>query len=264
VESEHYRIRTNLSVPAAIALGVQLEELHRLWRQIFVGYYATDADIVAMFQPAARLPAAKCDVVCFRNHDEYVAALKPAIPNIDITEGLYYAPLHTAYFYSRPDDSRRTVNHEGTHQLFQQSRHVADNVGQKANFWVVEGVALYLESLHREDDCYVVGGQDDPRVQAAIYHLRMGDFYVPFENVAHLGMNDLLGHAEIAKLYSQLAGMTHFLMHYDDGRYREALLHYLKDVYNGSQDPALLAHHCGVSYPELDRQYRIYMGVASH
>ena len=32
--------------------------------------------------------------------------------------------------------------------------------------------------------------------------------------------------------------MTHFLVHDDGGRYRDALVAYLSAVYNGSQDPA--------------------------
>jgi hypothetical protein len=77
--------------------------------------------------------------------------------------------------------------------------------------------------------------------------------------VVQLGMDDLQKHAEIAKLYSQLSAMTHFLMFYDCGRYRPALMTYLKDVYQGSADTGLLAQRCGASYGELDRQYREYM-----
>ena len=34
IETEHYRIRTNHSIEAAVAIGTELENLHRLWRQI--------------------------------------------------------------------------------------------------------------------------------------------------------------------------------------------------------------------------------------
>ena len=49
IETEHYRIRTNHSIEAAVALGVKLENLHRLWRQIFLGYYSSAADVEALF-----------------------------------------------------------------------------------------------------------------------------------------------------------------------------------------------------------------------
>ncbi len=56
IETEHYRIRTNHSIEAAVALGVKLENLHRLWRQIFLGYYSSEADVEALF--SGRPPSA--------------------------------------------------------------------------------------------------------------------------------------------------------------------------------------------------------------
>jgi hypothetical protein len=56
-------------------------------------------------------------------------------------------------------------------------------------------------------------------------------------------------------IYSQMAGLTHFLASYDSGRYRDSLVGFLRAVYNGDQDPNRLARLIGESYPELDRQY---------
>jgi hypothetical protein len=53
--------------------------------------------------------------------------------------------------------------------------------------------------------------------------------------------------------------MTSFLIHYDNGRYRDALVRCLAAIYNGSQDPDLLARTTGTDYAELDKQYRDYM-----
>ena len=54
IETEHYRIRTNHSIEAAVALGVKLENLHRIWRQVFLGYYASAADVEALFSGRPR------------------------------------------------------------------------------------------------------------------------------------------------------------------------------------------------------------------
>ena len=53
--------------------------------------------------------------------------------------------------------------------------------------------------------------------------------------------------------------MTSFLVHYDDGRYRDALVRCLTATYDGSQDPDLLARLTGIGYAELDKQYQAYM-----
>ena len=44
--------------------------------------------------------------------------------------------------------------------------------------------------------------------------------------------------------------MTNFLVHYDDGRYRDALVSCLAAIYDGSQDPDLLARATGTDYAE--------------
>ena len=46
IETEHYHIRTNHSIEVAVALGVKLEDLHRVWRQVFAGYYCSAADVL--------------------------------------------------------------------------------------------------------------------------------------------------------------------------------------------------------------------------
>jgi len=72
-------------------------------------------------------------------------------------------------------------------------------------------------------------------------------------------VQDIQGHPEIAKLYSQIAAMTSFLIHYDDGRYRDTLVSCLAATYDGSQDPDLLARATGKDYAELDKQYQAFM-----
>ena len=300
IETEHYRIRTNHSIEAAAALGAKLENLHRIWRQVFLGYYASQADIEALFsdkpprgypagshpegtrqgatqrvpatdhgprttdilvdeRPIIRAATARLDVVYFRDKEQYCEALKPSVPEIGISTGLYVAENRIAYFFAGSEDSERTMYHEATHQLFWQSRRVGRDVGCKANCWLLEGIAMYMETLRRQRDCFVLGGLDDARLEAARYHLEKKDFYVPFEKLVRMGVRDVQGHPEITKLYSQVAAMTSFLMHYGNGRYRDALVGCLAAVYDGSQDPDLLARTTGSSYSELDKQYKEYM-----
>ena len=124
IESEHYRIRTNHSIEAAVALSVKLENLHRLWRQIFLGYYSSEADVEALFsgRPVHNTESPRFDVVYFRDKEQYHRALKPIMPDVGISMGLYVSQNHTAYFFAGNEDSERTTYHEATHQLFQQSR----------------------------------------------------------------------------------------------------------------------------------------------
>jgi hypothetical protein len=261
VETEHYTIRTDHSIEAAVALGVKLERLYRLWSQLFVRYYASQADVAAMFDGRAKPAAAqrRHDVVYFRDRDEYVRSLEADMPNIGITVGVYRDRLRRAYFFPGKQGDDRTLNHEATHQLFYESRPVAPVVAGKANFWIVEGIAMFMESLRQEDGYYVLGGFDDLRLNAAQYRLLHDRFYVPLDKFVDYGMEQFQTDPRIATLYSQAAGLTHFLVFGDGGRFRDALVSYLTAIYAGRADRDTLSKLTGANYSDLDKQYRQFL-----
>ncbi len=262
VETEHYTIRTNHSIEAAVALGVKLERLYRVWQQLFVRYYATEAQMMALFDGRGRTKRAEPthhEVVFFRDRADYNRTLRAAMPNIDMSIGVYVESTQKAYFFAGEGYEDRTLHHEATHQLFHESRPVAKDVGSAANFWIVEGIAMFMESLREEDGYYTLGGFDDDRNVAARYRLLNDNFYVPLSEFCGYGMAQLQGDKRIATLYSQAAGLTHFLVFYDGGRYRDALIAYLSLVYSGRDDGATLTRLTGIPYGQLDKQYREFM-----
>jgi hypothetical protein len=262
IETEHYTIRTNHSLKAGVALGVKLERLHRLWQEMFVCYWASEADVIAMFdgrsRPAAH-PSPRHSVVFFRDHDDYNRSLRAAMPNIGISVGVYLDRLRRAYFFADKQNDDRTLYHEATHQLFHESRPVAPEVGVKTNFWIIEGIAMYMESLRQEDGFYVLGGFDDERLHAAQYRLLVDKFYVPLQPFCGYGMTRLQSDPRIRTLYSQAAGLANFLVDYDGGQYRDALVSYLVAVYTGRDDPDTLAKLTSTGYSELDKQYHAFL-----
>jgi len=264
IETEHYMIRTNHSIEAGVDLGRQLERLYRVWKQLFIRFYASEAEVAALFAGGSRRrapirPGRRHGVVYFRDRDDYNRSLRPTLPNIEISIGVYVENSRRAYFFAGEDYDRRTLYHEATHQLFHESRPVAPGVGLKQNFWIIEGIAMYMESLREEDGYHVLGGFDDLRMQAARYRLLNDGFYVPLAEFTSYGMEAIQSDKRIATLYSQAAGLTHFLIHYDGGRYRDALVAYLASVYSGHDNANTLAQLTGTRYSELDRQYREFM-----
>ncbi len=259
IETEHYAIHTNHSIEAGVALGVKLERLYRLWQQLFVRYFASEADVVALFDGRSR-PATRMrhHVVYFRDRDEFKRFLQDSTPNID-TIGLYRDRPPCAYFFADKESDDRTLYHEATHQLFHESRPVAASVGQNANFWIVEGIAMYMESLRQEDGFYVLGGFEDERVHAARYRLLEDKFYVPLAEFAGYSRDQFQKDPRITTFYSQAAGLANFLIYYDGGRYRDALVAYLVMVYTGRDRPDTLARLIDIEFDSLDKQYRDYM-----
>ena len=114
--------------------------------------------------PAWRPAAPKShlfQVVYFRDRDDYNRSLRGAMPKLGMSLGVYVPKKRTAYFFAGKESDDRTLYHEATHQLFYQSRRVSPELGSKGNFWIVEGMALYMESLREEDGYFVLGGLDD-------------------------------------------------------------------------------------------------------
>src|SRR5690606_30146311 len=130
------------------------------------------------------------------------------------------------------------------------------NVGAVNNFWIVEGIANYFESLNKgSDGKFTIGKADAGRLPAAVHRRLVDGYYIPLAELVALGKQDLQSRADLGPLYSQAAGVATFLMEYDGGRYREPLSRYLQAVYAGKATDSTLAELCGTSYAELDRQY---------
>jgi hypothetical protein len=70
-------------------------------------------------------------------------------------------------------------------------------------------------------------------------------------------------HPQVAPLYTQAAGFTHFLMHYEDGLYRDDLITLLAAIYRPDGDYILqepsLARIAEVTHDAFDQQYRTHM-----
>jgi hypothetical protein len=270
IETEHYAIRTNHSLEGGVQLGVKLEQVFRVWRELFIRYFATPAQVAELFDGRARkrqMPFPQLRVVYFRDRDDYVRGLPILFPNlkqevVGMSEGVYIADAQRAFFFAGKEQDDRTMYHEATHQLFHQTRPVANDVGFRANFWIVEGIAMYMETLRREDGFLVLGGFDDARILAARYRLLHDNFYVPLAEFSSFGLQKLQADPRIGTLYSQAAGLTQFLVHYDGGRYRDALVAYLSAVYSGADTPVILAQLTGASFADLDKQYREYIKSA--
>src|SRR3569623_2114444 len=149
--------------------------------------------------------------------------------------------------------------HEATHQLFNETRPLRISPGVETNFWVLEGIACYMETLTERDGYDLVGGANAVRLNAAQYRALKDDFYIPLADFCAYSRDRLQSDPRVMMLYSQAAGLSHFLMHYDSGRYRDEMLAYLMAVYTGRDRASTLSELTGATYPALDRQYHEFL-----
>jgi len=263
VESEHFRITTDHSEDAGTQLAAKLEELHDVWRQLFFSHWSNAAVLARRFEGkiSAERSTRSHRVVLFRDRAAYVERLKRLEPRIEVTVGIYLEAPKTAYFYVDREAQDDLYFHEVTHQLFSETGRVAPEVAVLANMWIVEGVAMYMESLRRRNGYYTVGGSDANRLQYARYRTLNQGSYVPLDQLAALGRRAWQQHEEMHLLYSQAAGLAAFLMDHERGRYRPLLADYLQAVYQGRDNARTLAVLAGVPSADLERQYRQFLDV---
>jgi len=263
IDSEHFSAVTNAGEPAGRELVGQLEQLYTAWEQIFVPYWATKVDLASRMQsgPMARSAFRKRKVVLFKNRAEYIAALKSVQPKIEITHGLYLDTDSTVYLYAGDPSLTATWRHEATHQLFHESRKVPPDIGARHNFWAIEGAAMYMESMSAKQGYAVCGGLDASRLQFSRDNWMRGGFYVRQVQFVSLSRGQIQQDKNIGKLYSQGAGLAHFLMDAQDGKYRTAFGAYLDQVYAGNDTANSLSQVTGVLFPQLDQQYADWLRV---
>lgn len=201
----------------------------------------------------------------FASKQDYVKYLEPTQPRIAITLGFYDVKTETSFFFAGTESSPATQLHEATHQLFQElQRASVPRIGADANFWVVEGVALYMESLRQRGPYGIIGGFHANRLQFARYRCLQEGFQVPLESLVAVDRTAMQEHAEIRRLYSQSAGLTHFFMDDESGKYRTGLIRYLRSVYQGRDRIGTLASFLDTGFAELDGQYKNFLDVTDN
>lgn len=267
IKTENYLVRTNHSLERGVELAKKLEDFHDLFFQTFAGYFSSQEQVKQLFEgPTTRATIPEPNVVhYYRTRDEYIQVLKQKTTQpIEITQGMYFPVNGIAYFFDDPGGAgASTLYHEATHQLLSGSRPQTGPIGMRANFWVVEGIACYMESFQREGERFSVGDPENGRIQAARMHLVQEGYYVPLREFAALGMYPFQNDKNVRKNYSQSAALCHFFMHYEGGRYRESLIEHISQIYSPRERvreaPDSLASLTGVDDDELDRQYRDYV-----
>jgi Leucine-rich repeat (LRR) protein len=179
------------------------------------------------------------------------------------TLGLYDDKQHIAYFFGGDTSVYPTWYHEATHQLFQEAlAGTRDEPGQERNFWALEGAALYMESLAQQAGYWTVGGCEADRLQYARYRVLSGDLALPLARISALSRDEIQKSDDIGRIYTQAAGLAHFLIDGEEGMYREAFIDLLTAIYRGEDTTNSLDKATGQLPERLDEQYRKFLNVS--
>jgi len=266
VRTEHYLVRTNHSFERGLELARKLEVFQGFFRQLLPAFFETPEQLRQMMTGAGvAKPVPKPLVVhYYRVRDEYVAAVrKETQQRIEQTRGIFFPRTGVAHFFHDPeqtDDS--TLYHEAAHQLLSGARPAHGEIGVDNDFWPIEGIACYVESFTPAEGG---GGGLGPnqRVLAARQHLLQERYYIPYVTFCRLGMHEYQADPEIKRNYAQGAGLVHFFLEYEGGRYRDAFIEYLSQVYSPTKSvrtkPESVYRLAEVEPGDLDREYERHL-----
>lgn len=263
IRTDHYLIKTNVSLEKGVKLGKALEEFYEVFQETFAGFFHTPEQLQKLFDGGAKpglIDVKPYTVHFYRTREEYFDRLRVFFPTIEQTNGVYMTSERVAHFYEDPDnDHAGTLYHEGTHQLFYESSPSNRTICESHHFWIIEGIACYMESLQRKNGSITLGDPKYIRFAGARHNLIRENYYVPLREFSGMGMQDFQTAPNLSKNYTQAAGLARFFMLYQHGRYREALIRHLEQLYSNDarkrDQVSGLDELTGVEYEDLDKQY---------
>jgi hypothetical protein len=241
--TEHFDI-TAFKAEDGILVGQQLEHLFHAWELLSAEF---------LKEEATKTPVQlRCKVVLYRDKEEYEVNLRRIDPNIALSNGFYYAPEKTAYFYS---SETRVLFHEGTHQILAEHFFCEHASVFPNNFWIVEGIALFMQTLKIEEKTYKLGDIMDDRLFSAKKYQFEQNYSMPIRRLTAMSMRKIHASTDLQKIYSQSATLVHWLMFAEKGRYRGVVFELLRQTYRDSATPESLNNLTDLSYEELDVKY---------
>ena len=266
LETEHYRILSTAPVEVTVELARHLEQLHAVFFRLFSEYLPPDDRLYAVFGRAVsrrlrrlggrRRRPPRHVVHCYRDRSQFLKAIaRFPVAGKSVATGLYVPRQRRVYCYADPGIEGGWIPatlHEATHQLFVEANSQVSFGPGQPNYWVVEGVAAYMESLRLKSDHVELGDWNTPRLKLARQRLVLEKRYVKLAKLVSLDAKRF-GTGDTALLYGQAALVTHFFLHGADGTYRDAFVRYIARVFAGEADEGTLAELTGLSYEELDR-----------
>lgn len=274
VETEHFSILSRVSLERGVEISRFLEAYYEAWSRLFFRVIASENQWNSRLYSDADIVSKRHKVILYRNREEYLRELKKHDSNVTLSVGGYFPALRCIFVYE-PDgndefDLLSLLAHETTHQLFEecstsvQSRFKIDfnSRAQNANFWAIEGIAVYAETfkVNKSRTTATLGGHKGVfRIQCALESLFEDEDYVPLREYAGLSRDAFQSRRDVPLLYSQAAGLTFFFMHYDKGKYRDAFVTYLYEVYQGKDSRDSLEQATGKTFEELDQEYVAFM-----
>ena len=120
---------------------------------------------------------------------------------------------------------------------------------------------MYFESLTEFPRRVVLGGFDGRRIQFARIRALKEQFYVPVGELTSFDQKEFQTHPQVQKVYSQSAGLAHYLMSTDHGGLQPKLCEFLRLSYLGKLKKDSFPKIIGLTMEEIDAAYPDFLQV---
>lgn len=218
LESPHFVIFSQADRQSTLEIAGQLERFYWVWTQVFFPLWEARNRVDSAIQSQASIGTAESrhQVVLFADSSRYIDALRRHVPGVERSTGYYADAQQCTFLFAGPDSDPATWYHELTHQLLRQATDSRLDSrampGENADFWLVEGIAAYMESTRFASDYGLVGGWESPRLQYARYRwLGAGD-KLRLEELRQDGLATAQRRNDLPRWYAHAAAYAHLLM----------------------------------------------------
>jgi len=214
VQTPHFMLTSRADTRASIEIAQRLEAAHALWSQLFFEQWAKPGQLAAKLagETSAWNESRKMEVILLKDREEYIETLGVREANIGVSVGYYNNRSKQSFFYPS-EELQATFFHELTHQLFSESSRIdtLNDAGSQGGIWILEGIALYMESLRSHGTYWTVGGIDAPRMQTARYRAVRDGYWPAWNTFAGGTIDQWKEDPNVALYYAHSAGLTHAL-----------------------------------------------------
>ena len=224
IQTEHYTIYSQLSEAVTEDVAFRLERMYEYYAERFADcYYPINFPLV---------------VVLFNNRQSFVAAGgHPTMPGQFMTghDGhgarlmMIFHEGHIGGFMS----SCPLMYHEGFHQFNSIEISQAGNINRQWPLWLDESYATAFNNITWTGDGWVDG---HARAEYAASAVDTRDSFIPLRELVNMDgarWMRMAGEGSVWPLYMEGWMFVHFLNNAEDGRYRELLADYVRQVSNG-------------------------------
>ena len=278
ITTPHFKIRTNVPLAEAITFERRLEAFHGMFFSLLGDVIGRErlplAQRFSNTKPASSAVPRRYEVWFFADRTGYINYFKRTFQKDEQISLGYFMPPSEArmfktnsrsYFFQDPNaaiDTESTLFHEVSHQLLFETAGASRFERNPGNHWVWEGLGSYFETVRVDSETLEisVGEPSGPRMAQARLRLVDRGERIPLQDFVAMDRARFEATPGIYLNYAQAMALTLFLMHSEQGKYRDGFQNYVRSAYDGRLKGAhSLEQYLLTTFEELDTEFARFL-----